>query len=307
MFGIKNNGCRKREAASKAILCTARARAHCNLGGDILTLTDKSDIYGAIHENDINNRIKHIMRQRPSLFNYGTDPNAINPELLCEEVAVDPEVKNWGNPIITVEDPLPVLGTNGAVAMDFCFQITEAEVDFHPGNKFDLPPQLDPPLKSQRFAIRARVYGGLGCLSTEVVEGIELPPPPDKGEKPPPPIVHHPKKLTCFCFDLFTVGHVEVTGSSGNQKLQGKVDGLEIVNIQPVGLENSLECYLSLLLQLVILPRTSIALEKMVFEMMNGATITLSLTPTSPAVPFNPAIEDDQIKVFIDVDVEVTQ
>ncbi len=65
-------------------------------------------------------------------------------------------------------------------------------------------------------------------------------------------------------------------------------------------MENSLECYLNLLLQLVILPRASFAIEKMVFDILNLATITLSASTT---VPNNPAIEEDQLKVFIDWEV----
>jgi hypothetical protein len=34
--------------------------------------TDNCDLYGAIHEDGINRVVRHIMRQRPSLFNYGT-------------------------------------------------------------------------------------------------------------------------------------------------------------------------------------------------------------------------------------------
>jgi hypothetical protein len=99
------------------------------------------------------------------------------------------------------------------------------------------------------------------------------------------------------------VGHVEVTGPVGDQKLTAKVDGLEIVDITPTGLENNIECYLNLLLQLVILPRTSVALEKMVFDLLKIVTITLTPTPTSAALPNNPAIEDDQLKVYIDMEV----
>jgi len=271
-----------------------------------MALTDNSDLYGAVDEKGINLVAQHVMRQRPSLFNYGTAFVAAKPELLCELINPAPAVIQKGNPIITVEDPLPVLGTNGAVALDFCFQLTRMEIDFHPGNVFTLPPELSPPLDPQHFAIHVRVCGGLGCPSKDVVDTIPPPPPPPPPEKkeemppPPPPIVPPPRKLECFCLDLFVVGHVEVTGSMGDQKLLGKVDGIEIVDIKPEGLENSLECYLDLLVRLVILPRTSIALEKLVFDMLNLATITLSPSPVSSAIPHNPAIEDNQLKVFLD-------
>jgi hypothetical protein len=278
-------------------------------GKNCLPFTDNCDLYGAVHETGINNLIHNIMRQRPSLFNYGTALIASKPQLLCEKVVVDPDVKKYANPILTIENPLPVLGTNEQIALNFCFQITRVEIDFHPGNIVTLPPELNPPLKAQRFAFRTRVCGGLGCAK-EFADEIPPPPPPPppagdvmKYPPPPPPTVPSPKNLLCFCIDLIVVGHVEITGAVGDQKLVGKIDGLEIVDIKPEGLESNLECYLNLLLQLVVLPRTSIALEKMAFDILNIATISLSPSQTSPTRPYNPAIEDHQIKVFIDVEV----
>ena len=37
-----------------------------------VALTDNCDIYAAINEAGINRVVRHAMRQRPSLFNYGT-------------------------------------------------------------------------------------------------------------------------------------------------------------------------------------------------------------------------------------------
>ena len=272
-----------------------------------MPFTANSDLYGAIHEEGINRVAVHIMRQRPSLFNYGTALVARNPELLCERIDAAPAVIDRGNPLVTIEDPLPVLGTNGAFGVNFCFQLTKAEIDFHPGNVFNLPPELSPPLAAQRFALHVRVCGGLGCPPKEILDRLQ-PPPPSKEPlthvpPPQPPVVLPTRQLECFCIDLYVVGHVEVTGAAGSQKLLGKVDGLEIVDIRPKGLENSVECYLNLLLRLAILPRTAIAIEKMVFDLLKLATITLSATPVSPAVPNNPAIEDDQLKVFVDFEV----
>lgn len=266
-----------------------------------MAFTDNSDLYGAIQEDGINIVAQHVMRQRPSLFNYGTDLVASNPELLCKTIDPAPAVLERGNPLISVEDPLPVLGTNGAVALNFCFQLTDVKVDFHPGNVITLPPELNPPLGAQHFAIQVHVCGGLGCPSKEIVDEIEdiTPTLTHRVPKEGAPIVPHPR-MECFCLDLFVVGHAEVTGTVGNQRLLGKIDGLEIADIEPEGLENSLECYLNLLLQLVILPRASFAIENMVLGILNLATITLSASTT---VPNNPVIEDDQLKIFIDCEV----
>lgn len=274
-----------------------------------MAFTDNSDLYGAIHEEGINRVAMHIMRQRPSLFNYGTALVAANPRLLCEPIDAAPAVRLRGNPLITVEDPLPVLGTDGAFGVNFCVQLTKAEIDFHPGNVLALPPELSPPLAPQHLAFRVRVCAGLGCPPKDYFDIIQLPPTTEPGrttDRPqpkPPPRPLPTDRLECFCLDLFAVAHVDVTGAPGSQRLLTKVDGLEIVDIEPKGLENGLECYLNLLIQLVILPRASIAIEKMVFDILNLGTITLKASPTSAAIPNNPAIEDDQLKVFIDLEV----
>ena len=127
-----------------------------------------------------------------------------------------------------------------------------------------------------------------------------------KGHEPvlaPPPTAIPFDKLDCFCLDLYAVCHFEISGSPGNQRLVGKLDGLEIVDIQPEGLENSIECYMKLLIQMVVLPKVSVALDKIVFEILDGAaSITILPTPISAAVPFNPAVEDNKLKVFINVE-----
>ncbi len=272
-----------------------------------MTYTNNSELFSSVHEDAINTMAMHIMRQRPSLFNYGTEYIAARPELLCEKIDFDPTVLLRGNPLITIEDPLPVLGTNGLVALNFCFQLTKVEIDLYPGRGINLPSELNPPLPQQKFALHARVCGGIGCPSDDIKKII---PPIEKQldilrekKEPPTTTVPFPRSMECFCLDLYAVGHIEVTGQVGNLKLTGKVDGIEIVDIKPEGLENSIECYLNLLIQLVILPKTSIALENVVFGILDLATITLSPTPTSASVPNNPAIEDDRLKVFIDMGV----
>jgi hypothetical protein len=111
------------------------------------------------------------MRQRPSLFNYGTSLLASNPEMLCERVDPAPEVVRNENPLVTVLDPLPVIGLSGfppgsigptGLALNFGAQLSNGEIDFFQGNVFTLPPELSP-LASQRLAVHFRVCAGIGC------------------------------------------------------------------------------------------------------------------------------------------------
>lgn len=263
-----------------------------------VALTDNCDLFGSVHEDGVNLVARHVMRQRPSLFNYGTAQVAANRKLWCERVDVAPDVLNFADPIMTVVPPLPVADTGYGV--NYSLQITKAEIDFHPGNVITLPSELSPPLANQHFAAHAEVCGGIGCPPKEIVDRLPPPRPTPKGDedRPPKPLTPLPtRRLECFCLEVFVVGHVEVDGDD----LVPMLDGLEIVDIKPDGLESSLECYLELLIKLAILPQLRVAIPTFVFDILNLATVTLTATPISGAVPNNPAIEDHQLKAFVDV------
>ena len=127
-----------------------------------MAFTDRSDIFVAVHENGINQVVRHVMRQRPSLFNYGTELVERNRKLLCSPIDAAPAVLAKGNPLISVQNALPIFGTDPLLGMNFVLQITKMEIDFAPGNVFALPPELNP-LAKQRFALHGQVCGGLGC------------------------------------------------------------------------------------------------------------------------------------------------
>ena len=279
-----------------------------------MAFTDNCDVFGSIHERGFNRISRHLMQQRPSLFNYGTRRFATRPDLLCKPVDAHPEVTRRGNPLITVEDPLPIAGTGGLFGMDFCFQITEITVDFHPGNQFDLPPELNPPLKEQRLALMVQVCGAIVCPNREFAErygDLIAGRVPAVGEKereprdePRPPIRSIPgENVECFCLEVFAVARMGMVGPPHAKRLAIWLEGLEIVDIRPDALENSLECYIATTLRVGLLPRIRIALDTVSFELGAYATLTISPTPTSSTVPNNPAIEDDQLKAFINVGV----
>ena len=76
-----------------------------------MAFTDRSDIFVAVHENGINQVVRHVMRQRPSLFNYGTELVERNRRLLCSPIDAAPAVLAKGNPLISVQNALPIFGT----------------------------------------------------------------------------------------------------------------------------------------------------------------------------------------------------
>jgi hypothetical protein len=290
--------------------------------------TDLSDLYGAVNEEGINLVVRHVMRKRPSLFNYGTQAVIDDPSLRCVRIDAAPEVAARGNPLMTREDPIEILGTNGQWGLDFCAQLTEVTLDFHPGNAISLPPELAP-LEAQHFAISSTACAGIGCPSEDFLR--RLPPirpvgnkldvgrrgvqvsgheregmdrKPDDREVPKlPPRAIPSDKLNCFCLRLFIEGHFETSGSSALPLLEARVDGVEIVDLAPQELEDSIECYLRLVLQLAILPQLTVALQKLVLDVVTKmpAGITIEIPAGTPTIPNNPSVDSDELKVRINV------
>ena len=262
-----------------------------------MAFTDNCDLFVGVHEDGLNQVIQHVMRQRPSWFNYATADVASNRELWCHQIDVAKDVIKFANPFFTIMPPLPVLGSdNPLVLTGFCAQLTKALVDFHPGTIINLPAELSPPLKPQRFSLQFTVCGGLVCPSDRELEQIPdpRPVPPHEWAPPPkyPPVTMRGQPI-CFCLDVIVVGHVEL---GPTPFLLGTVDGLEIVDIRPERLEANVECYLRMWVNVML--RQKLAIPFQALTLTFPAAITLLPTP-NPPVPNNPAIEDDQLKVFI--------
>ena len=109
------------------------------------------------------------------------------------------------------------------------------------------------------------------------------------------------ENVQCFCLEVYATLRLERLVVSGVGHIVLRLEGIEIVDIRPEGLENALECYVAAVLRVGILPKARIAVDTMAFELGEFMTLTAGLTPISSNVPNNPAIEDDQAKLFIDL------
>ena len=268
-----------------------------------MSLTEKCDIYAAIHDVGINRVVKHLMQQRPSLFNFGTSFLASNPNLLCEKIIVIPEVNRQQNPLLTILEPIPVIGlplgqsSSSNLAINFAIQLSKAEIDFHQGNIFPLPSELDP-LASQRLAVHFKVCAGLDCLNDLPVLN-----------RRPPNVRPSTSKLECFCLDLYAIGGGKISAMSASQRIEIKTDGIEIVDLKPQGLENAIECYAKSVLNHGIFPHIAEIVSNLTFGVIDIPPSTGNLQVSgnlrlsgATTVPNNPAIEGDQLKTFINLD-----
>ena len=104
-----------------------------------MAFTDNCDLFAAVHEDGINLVASHVMRQRPSLFNYATQYVVDHPGLACKPVVHTIDVTNHFNPLFSVVSPIPILGADSPpVGLNFCVQLVEAKIDFFPGRKGDI-------------------------------------------------------------------------------------------------------------------------------------------------------------------------
>lgn len=303
-----------------------------------MPFTDHSDFFASLHEDGFNRMIQQFMRQRPSLFNYATkafeDKDLF--AQLCVPIRPAKAVIDADDPLFKEMDLLPIMGSAYPLGLDWCFQLSELKVDFHPGNAIALPAELGV-LPEQRFALVARACFGLNCpagkgmeellraaeAATETV--VQRPEKKDdkKNDKreekkptkelPKEPVPMPIGKIQCFCMSLYITGHFEwgTIGSDPGQWLKTRVDGIEIVDIGPDALESIIECYLRNVLRFGILPRLSIPIEAMVLDVTSGLSeLGLSigerveLRPAfGPSIPNNPAIEKDELRVFIELSI----
>lgn len=291
-----------------------------------MAFTDHSDAYASIHEDGVNEVISHISYKRPSLVNYASGWIAADPkELLCRPIEVAPEVEDRGNPLVTEMAPVPVIGTDGGVALDFCFQVTKLALDVHPENTVEVSEAADLAIDDQQFGVFVRVCAGLACPHEEVL--VELGQPtwtqpfptthvPERG-----PFIPEPDTVHCFCLDAYLTGTVVLRGSGARTSTVSVEDApafivkdVEVAAADfeearlPEGLREGAECYLQLVVNFALLPRLADAVERIVPMLVRlldstlsdtGATLAIE-TPTAPSIPNNPALEEDELRLFVD-------
>jgi hypothetical protein len=261
-----------------------------------MALTSNSDVFARFHESGFNTIINEIMLQRPKIFNYATQ-NVLMYNGFCSPITVNPILASMGIEKCTIVDKFPIAGAaDNSTGIDYCVQIKELQIDFQPSNQIQLPPELGN-LALQQFALKGRVCAGMNCggriKSKKTIRKLE-----DLSSAKITGLDFHPfdiLEMICFCLDLYA----KVVIIRENNFLKIKIFGIELQEITPVGLENTIECYLKQMLDSVVLPKMQIAIEDLVFNA--GSYFSLGLTPISTAVPYNPDVSNDSLSLFINL------
>jgi hypothetical protein len=282
-----------------------------------MPMTDHCDVFASMSEQACNALFSNLSRQRPSLFNYGTDSFVANPALMCRRIVTANGLPS-NQPLVARQSPIPVPGTAGAYAVEYCAQLTQLEVDLHPGNVIPLPQNLSP-LSDQSFALHAQLCAGIACPDRDLLNKLGYqqatqyrpidPAASLRGEDTrraaPPrrdPVVLGPtSRIHCFFIDLFVTITLRRESGPLGPTIGVELRNLELVDIQPDGLEQGLECLLSATLSLGLLPRFKLAVKDIILSLGEYGLLSIGLTPVSASVPFNPSIQDDRLSVFVDV------
>ena len=112
----------------------------------------------------------------------------------------------------------------------------------------------------------------------------------DDWKRPPRPesttIVMPVDGLLCTCLDVYAVAGVDFAGPPGGQRLDPTLVGIEIVDLGPTPLEDSIECYARLLVRYTVFPLVRVPVLHFVMDLFSLASIGVE---PSTGVPHNPA------------------
>jgi len=259
-----------------------------------------ADVFGSITDEALNRICGFTQVRAPFLFNYVAPSivDGVEIWLTCYDVPDSP----LGNvPKYTRLSTFPVPGI--PVALPYCVQIFDANIDFHPSDQITLPDELSPPLKDQAFGLRVQCQFGVACIPDDVAKLVADSRFNNPNQDERQPLVVPAKSLLCFVLTGFATGRLVVGAAPGTpgpvEQIRVEVDGVEIVDITPRGLENAVECYLIAVLKGYVLPTLVLGLQSLVIKSL-GFAATIQLTA---GLPHNPAIEENELRVWLDVKV----
>lgn len=255
-----------------------------------MSLTSSANIFASINDAVINALVRDLMIKRPQWFNYGDAKTAGQAGPLCVPLNVDLSIPASAR-VARLNLPATInagpLGTLTVPGLNLCIQITTVQVDFAPGDAINLPPELNPPLPAQRLAVHLSCSAGLG-----------------NGAAPTP-------TLNCFTLDVYLIVGLHVQGSAPIDKpvalhLQPVIQNIEIAGLQPDGLRDSVRTLLTTFAQSLIDHFEAhggiMFVQKIDLTQLN-IKVNPFPAPMGPGLDNNPALEQNQLKVFVDLNV----
>ncbi|MBX7497146.1 hypothetical protein K3172_14905 [Qipengyuania sp. 6B39] len=237
-----------------------------------MSLTEAQEVFASVHEDALNDLITAFCTDRPRYLVYGS-PSFV--------------------PVTTVSataiPAIPFPGVPGGINWRIVLGIPQIDL-FDQDNA--LPPELS--MGPGQFSGQIEVELCIDCRRLQIDPKDPRPFDPRRGHKPSDDRPRDPDRderdhplseLTCFKLRVFLLGHLQrVIAMGGEDAVALVVDQVEIVDIEPDGLESFLECLLFMVLQ------AALAEIRLPLRALRAGAFQLI-----PVV--GPLIEDDQIKM----------
>ena len=99
---------------------------------------------------------------------------------------------------------------------------------------------------------------------------------PDAPQRAPQVLPLDRERIHCFCLDVFAVALIRRDQTAAGPALAIELEGLEIVDIKPDGLEDSIECLVSTTISLGVLPRLRISIQDIILSLGTYGSLTMA-------------------------------
>jgi hypothetical protein len=185
-----------------------------------MSLTGTEQVFGAIHEDALNDMIHAFFNARPRYRRYGSPAFVPATTVAATQMGA-----------------IPFPGSGG---IEWRVSFTIPVIDLFKQTR-PLPPELS--LAPGQFSLNTRVEICLNCAQRK--DDQQDPTGKDHGNDRP----GRPDHVICTALDVFGIGHLDSWhASNGSGAVRLRVDAVELVDVTPDSLESVLECLIKMVL-----------------------------------------------------------
>lgn len=262
-----------------------------------MSLTNPGDLYIALNDSIFPKIFDAIRSQRPSLLNYATPRFLASPTKHC--LKIDSPVN--GAPTFTELPAIQYPVKKNVPPIEFLLQITQIGVGFGV-DTVGLPPELLP-LPPQRIAVKIAFKARFAVPRLDP-DSLDC---PDSGQQ----FSHADFPLDiCDCFDgaLSATIATKIKLCGKNSWITVRLDRFDTSNLTPVGLRQTVDRLVVLILDTAVLPALWPKISPFVVDMSaalppNAPIKSLTITPEAISYTPNPDIDAHLLKARFDLKV----
>lgn len=185
-----------------------------------MSLTGPEQVFGAIHEDALNDMIRAFFNARPRHRRFGSPAFVSATTVAATQIGA-----------------IPFPGTGG---IEWRVTFSVPIIDLFKQSRA-LPPQLT--LSAGQFSLQTKVELCLNCLARKD-DRQEAPNADDQQGRG-----RRPDHVVCATLEVFGTGHLDSWhNGNGDGGVRLRVDAVELVDVSPDGLETVLECLIKMVL-----------------------------------------------------------